>query len=87
MRKFVTTKTYYDIPFPAAVTPGLPEIQVPWHESRNVTVTLTQEVKMLGSGMIVIPLVSLLVHVTIAKFFGEYFLHYWIYKCLFPKKK
>lgn len=70
-------KTYMSAPisFAELVTLGLPDMRIPWHESRsgNTTITLTQKVKMLYSGMIVIPIVALLVHVTIAKFFGEYF--------------
>lgn len=51
------------------VTPGFPNIGLPWSESQmnNVTITFQDKIMKLYPGMIIIPIVSLLVHVSIAK--------------------
>lgn len=55
------------------VTPGIPEFQPPWLDMKinNVTITFQDKVRDLYLGMIITPIVALLVHVTIAKFFGK----------------
>ncbi len=60
--------------FSATVTPGLPDFMSPLVDSQvgNKTITVREKIRTLYSGMFVIPIVALLVHVSIAKAFGIY---------------
>lgn len=62
------------VEFSDPVTPGFPNFQAPWRDTivNNMTVTFQDRVQTLYSGMIITPIVALLVHVSIAKFFGKY---------------
>lgn len=53
--------------------PGLPDFKPPPFESRvgNETYNLVDMASKLGSGILVVPLLSILENISLAKFFGE----------------
>lgn len=54
--------------------PGLPEFKAPPFESRvgNETYNFIDMASKLGSGILVVPLLSILENISLAKFFGKF---------------
>lgn len=55
------------------VVPGLPDVRSPIFETKrgNVTITVEDKIRTLSTGMLIIPVVALLVHISIGKYFGK----------------
>lgn len=60
--------------FTGHVESGLPDFKSPSFESRvgNETYTFVDMASKLGSGILVVPLLSILENISLAKFFGEF---------------
>lgn len=61
-----------------AIPPGMPSVQPPpfSYENNGTTVTFSEMVSAMGSGIIVVPLISLMENIAICKAFGEYLFIY-----------
>lgn len=69
----LSTHSYLIAMYLDPVTPGLPELRSPLFETKrgNVTISVEEKIRTLSTGMLIIPVVALLVHISIGKYFGK----------------